>query len=211
MATDTSLTLEAHARIRSDIIEGRIRPNVHLVAADLAERLSISRTPVREALQLLASQGLVTAAKRGYVVREHTPDEIREIYEVRAALEGMSAALVAERATDEQIATIEALGAHRSSAVTDDRTVIVRLNSAFHSAIEQAAGNGRLALINARNSEHFFNHRIADLYTSEEASAAVAGHARILDAILRRDPQAAGEAGREHVMEALAVTIRKMR
>src|ERR1700748_2679930 len=67
-----SLTDEAHRRIRSDIIAGRIRPNVHLVAWDWANQLKISRPPVREALQLLASEGLVIGTRRGFVVREHS-------------------------------------------------------------------------------------------------------------------------------------------
>jgi DNA-binding GntR family transcriptional regulator len=102
MDSGQSLTAQAYQRLRSEIIRGCIRPNVHLVAADLAERLETSRTPIREALQLLASEGLVVAAKRGYVVREHTRDEIREIYEVRATLEEMAARLVAQRVTDEK-------------------------------------------------------------------------------------------------------------
>ena len=96
----TSLTSDAYHRLRTEIIQGKIRPNERLIAADLAERLAISRTPVREALQLLASEGLVVGVKRGYVVRDHTAAEIRQIYEVRAALEGMAARLVAERAND---------------------------------------------------------------------------------------------------------------
>lgn len=206
-----SLTEEAHRRIRADIIEGRIRPNVHLVAADLAQELEISRTPIREALQLLASEGLVVATRRGFVVREHSLDEVREIYEVRAALEAMAARLAAERASAEQIRAIERVGAHRRSTVDHARDVIVDQNDVFHEAIMLAGGNGRLQIINQRNSEHFFNYQIARLYTREEAAAAIAGHGRILTAIKKRDGDAAATAAREHVLEALEVTVRKLR
>lgn len=206
-----SLTSEAHRRLRADIIEGRIRPNVHLVAADLAEQLSISRTPVREALQILAAEGLVSSAKRGYVVREHSQDEIRQIYEVRAALEGMAARLAATRATDDEIEAITRIGGHKRSVVSDDRSIVVNLNGAFHDAIQAAAGNERLADINSRNSEHFFNYRIAELYSDAEAKAAVDGHAQILAAIRRRDPDGAEAAAREHVLEALRMALSKMR
>lgn len=218
MDSGQSLTAQAYQRLRSEIIRGRIRPNVHLVAADLAERLETSRTPIREALQLLASEGLVVAAKRGYVVREHTRDEIREIYEVRAALEEMAARLVAQRATNEQIRVIEAIGAHRRSVagdlrsdIEDARTLVVRLNDEFHEAIMRGAGNLRLADINQRNSEHFFSHEIGKLYSPDEAAMAVRGHARIMAALKRRDPDAAGAAAREHVLEALEVTLSKLR
>lgn len=211
MSVRSTRTAEAYARLRSDIIEGRIRPNVHLVAADLAESMSASRTPVREALQLLEVDGLVRPGKRGYLVREHTADEVRQIYEVRAALEGMAARLAAERATDEEIADIEKIGAHTPTAVDDARTSIVMLNGAFHAAIMDAAGNERMKRVNSSNSEHSFNYRIAELYSDGEAVAAVEGHARILDAIQRRDPDAAEFEAKQHVFEALETTLRKMR
>lgn len=207
----TSLTSDAYHRLRSEIIQGKIRPNERLIAADLAERLAISRTPVREALQLLASEGLVVGVKRGYVVRDHTADEIRQIYEVRAALEGMAARLAAERANDLVIAEIEALGAHHKSLVLEDRQVLVDANSRFHAAIMQAAGNPRLEQINQRNGEHFFNHEIAQLYTDGEARTSVRGHERILRALRERKPNAAEVAARQHVREALEVALRKLR
>ncbi len=206
-----SLTSEAHRRIRAGIIEGRIRPNMHLVAASLAQELNISRTPVREALQILAAEGLVTATGRGYIVREHSSKEIRHIYEVRAGLEEIAARLTAERASDDEIAAIAAIGAHTSEAAVSPREVIVDLNDAFHEAIMVATGNPRLLEINRRNSEHFFNYKIAKLYSQEEAEAAIAGHARIMEAISNRDPDAAGAAAREHVLEALEVTLLKLR
>ncbi|MCW2694270.1 MAG: transcriptional regulator, GntR family [Mycobacterium sp.] len=211
--TDTavSLTEEAHRRIRNDIIEGRFRPNVHLVAHDLAQKLEISRTPIREALQLLASEGLVVATGRGFVVREHSPEEVRHIYEVRAALEDMAARLAAERATDAQIEALENLGAHTTAAAASPRDVIVDLNDAFHESIMIAAGNPRLHNINSRNSEHFFNYNIAKLYSHEEAALAVAEHERLLQAVKRRSGDDAAKAAREHVMDALEITLRKLR
>lgn len=206
-----SLTEEAHRRIRSDIIEGRIRPNVHLVANDLASQLEISRTPIREALQLLASEGLVVATKRGFVVREHSHEEIRFIYEVRSALEEMAARLAADRATNEHIEALERVGAHTKAAAESPRDVIVDLNDAFHEAVMTAAGNPRLHSINSRNSEHFFNYNIAKLYSHDEAALAIAEHEEILAAIKARNADMAARAAREHVMKALEITLQKLR
>jgi DNA-binding GntR family transcriptional regulator len=190
-------------------------------AAEQVADLSINRryrSGDPSALVLRASEGLVVAAKRGYMVREHTRDEIREIYEVRAALEEMAARLAAQRANDEQIGVIEAIGAHRRSVagdlrsdIEDARTLVVRLNDEFHDAIMRGTGNLRLADINQRNSEHFFSHEIGKLYSSDEAAMAVKGHARIMAALKRRDPDAAGAAARGHVLEALEVTLSKLR
>lgn len=210
MTSAVSLAEEAHRRLRSDIIAGRIRPNTHLVASDLAERLDISRTPVREALQLLANEGLVEATRRGFIVHEHTAEEVKHIYEVRAALEEMAARLAAERADAKTIQKFTKLGAHKPENV-EPRDALVALNDAFHEQIMLASGNPRLAVVNQRNSEHFFNYEIARLYTHEEAADAVAGHAEILQAIANHDPDAAAAAARRHVLQALDVTVLKLR
>jgi len=214
--TDTSpkgsLTFEALTLLRDEIIQGKMRPNERLIAADLAERLNTSRTPIREALQLLEAEQLVVAAKRGYVVREHTKEEIVEIYEVRAALEGMAARLAAQKTGISAYKEIEAIGAHRDSLITsNDRKLIVDLNDEFHAAIFVASGNSRLDRINRSNSQHFFNYRIAELYTKEETKISIKGHALILKAIKNHDADQADSAAQEHVLEALKVTLLKLR
>ena len=214
--TDTSpkgsLTFEALTRLRDEIIQGKMRPNERLIAADLAERLNTSRTPIREALQLLEAEQLVVAAKRGYVVREHTKEEIVEIYEVRAALEGLAARLAAQKTGTSAYREIEAIGAHRDSLITsNDRKLIVDLNDEFHAAIFAACGNSRLDRINRSNSQHFFNYRISELYTKEETKISIKGHALILKAIKNHDADQADSAAQEHVLEALKVTLLKLR
>ena len=214
--TDTSLkgslTFEALTLLRDEIIQGKMRPNERLIAADLAERLNTSRTPIREALQLLEAEQLVVAAKRGYVVREHPKEEIVEIYEVRAALEGMAARLAAQKTGTSAYREIEAIGAHRDSLITsNDRKLIVDLNDEFHAAIFAACGNSRLDRINRSNSQHFFNYRISELYTKEETKISIKGHALILKAIKNHDADQADSAAQEHVLEALKVTLLKLR
>ena len=207
-----SLTFEALTRLRDEIIQGKIRPNERLIAADLAERLNTSRTPIREALQLLEAEQLVVAAKRGYVVREHTKEEIVEIYEVRAALEGMAARLAAQKTGTSAYKEIEAIGAHRDSLIaSNNRKLIVDLNDEFHAAIFSACGNSRLDRINRSNSQHFFNYRISELYTKEETKISIKGHALILKAIKNHDGDQADAATQEHVREALKVTLLKLR
>jgi DNA-binding GntR family transcriptional regulator len=207
----SSLTLEARDLLRRQIIEGSLRPRERLIAADLADRLQVSRTPVREALYLLASEGLVVPAKRGFAVREFTPSEIKEIYEVRAALEGMAARLAAERGTREAIEAVLLVEAGTVTLATSARQVLVDRNTLFHRAIFAAAGNERLGLLNGQQSEHFFNYRIADLYTDEEAAASIEGHRQIEAALQKRDGDAAEKAARDHILEALSVTLGKLR
>jgi len=207
-----SLTFEALTLLRDEIIQGKIRPNERLIAVDLAERLNTSRTPIREALQLLEAEELVVAAKRGYVVREHTRDEIVEIYEVRSALEGMAARLAAGKLGSSAYKEIEKVGAHKDALIaSNDRDLIVDLNDQFHAAIFIACGNSRLERINRSNSQHFFNHRIAQMYTKEETKLSIKGHAAILKAIKNHDPDDAESQAQQHVMDALEVTLTKLR
>src|SRR4051812_11951844 len=104
-----NLATEVYEQLRRAIVEGSIRPNERLIEADLAERLEVSRTPIRESMMRLAGDGLIVAHRRGWIVREHSQDEIREVYEIRAALEGFAAGLAAQRASDEELAGIQAI------------------------------------------------------------------------------------------------------
>src|SRR5690606_9984578 len=92
---------EIYDRLRGDIVHGVLRPNEPLIETELAEQLGVSRTPIRESLQRLASDGLIVYRRRRWYVYEHTADEIREMYEIRAAQEGYAARLAAERGTAE--------------------------------------------------------------------------------------------------------------
>ena len=211
MTQPSSLTLESRDLLRRQIIEGALRPRERLIAADLADMLQVSRTPVREALYLLASEGLVVPTKRGFMVREFTPSEIVEIYEVRAALEGMAARLAAERAGGRAIEAVLEVEAGTVTLAKSARQVLVDKNTLFHRAIFAAAGNERLGRLNGQHTEHFFNYRIADLYTDEEAAASIEGHRQIEVALRKRDGDAAEKAARDHILEALSVTLRKLR
>jgi len=207
----SSLTLESRDLLRRQIVEGTLRPRERLIAADLADKLQVSRTPVREALYLLASEGLVVPTRRGFAVREFTPSEIIEIYEVRAALEGMAARLAAERGGGRAIEAVLEVEAGTVTLAKSARQVLVDKNTLFHRAIFAAAGNERLGRLNGQHTEHFFNYRIADLYTDEEAAASIEGHRQIEVALRKRDGDAAEKAARDHILEALSVTLRKLR
>lgn len=207
-----SLTDDVYERLRTAITRGEIRPNERLVEAELAERLAVSRTPVREGLQRLAAEGLVVSRRREWVAREHTPEEIREIYETRAALEGFASRLAAVRATQEQLQRIVSI--HRDAEhdpARSPRERLVELNEAFHDAVALAAGNSRLLEQIRRNRQYYFNYRIARLYTDAEAAASIEGHDRLVRALLARDADAAEQATREHILEALDVTLTKLR
>ena len=211
-ASTASLSRGVYEHLRQAIVEGRVRPNERLVEVDVAAELAISRTPVREALQLLAADGLVTSRRRGWVVREHTAEEITEIYEVRMALEGFAFALAARNADAAELDAITAAqNPEGVDLVTAPREKLVHANQAFHSAVIAACHNPRLIEYIRRNSEFYFNHRIAVLYTDAEARSSIEGHARIVDALRARDAARAEELIREHITDGLQIILATLR
>jgi DNA-binding GntR family transcriptional regulator len=197
-------------RVRADIVHGALRPNQRLVEVELAERLGVSRTPVRETLQRLTLEGLVQRNRGRWVVHEHSPDEIRALYEVRAALEGYAAFLAAGRATAGELEELEALYPPGDAAFALGPDEQVELNEQFHDGVIAAAGNSRLAQLSRASRQYYFNHRIASRYGAEETRESIAGHRRILAALGQGDAPAAESCAREHVDYALAIVLTKI-
>ncbi len=211
--TDTgTLSDEVYRRLRHAIVKGEYRPNARLIEAELAEQLQVSRTPIRDSLLRLAGEGLVLSRRRGWVVREHTADEIAEIYGVRLALEGYAARLAATLGDEDAIAKI--VSVHQRGAddqVRGARERLVDDNDDLHDAIIDAAGNARLKALISQSCEYFFNHRVADLYSDTEATQSIDEHDAVVKAIVARDGDAAEAAMRRHVSEALRLIRAKIR
>jgi len=201
---------ETYERLRRAIVLGEIRPNERLVEMDLAEALSVSRTPIRESLQRLAADGLVESSKRGWVVRELSLDAIREIYELREALEGFAARLTAMRANESQIRKLEQLIARRTTNPPhpSERQWLVTNNDVLHQTVFRACGNDRLLREIIRASEYYFNMRVASLYTDEEIAASAKQHADLVEAIVQHDGDRAEQVMRLHIRGALDIIQR---
>lgn len=200
-----------YQRLRAAIVRGELRPNERLVEADLADWLEVSRTPVRECLQRLAAERLVANRRRGWVVQEHSTEDIREIYGVRAALEGYAAQLAARQASHDQVERIMALTRIDPATYADPpRRGFVEYNQQFHDTVVESCGNSRLAEAIRRSREYYFNYRIAAAYTEAEVAEAISGHQAIGRAIQRREPDAAERLARAHVHEALEVAVMKL-
>lgn len=195
-------------RMRGDIVHGVLRPNEPLIETELAERLGVSRTPIRESLQRLANDGLIVYRRRRWYVYEHTADEIREIYEVRAAQEGYAARLAGERGSAEQLERIASAATEVDHATVDDR---VLANETFHDLINEASGNTRLVELIARTRLFHFNVRLASSYTADELSRSSAQHAEIVDAVTARDGARAERVVRQHILEAASIAGRVAR
>lgn len=205
----TSRADDVYARLRSAITAGRVRPNQRLIETELAEQLAVSRTPIREALQRLAAESLLVPARRGWQVRAFSLDEVREIYEVLAPLEGYATRLATLRASDQEVKELVELNASLEEAARDPRQ-LVEMNNRFHDAVAAMAKNERLAHELYRNRQFYFNNIIAPLYSDDETSEALHHHREIVDALVERDHEAAERVAREHVMSGLDKALDKL-
>jgi DNA-binding GntR family transcriptional regulator len=134
---------QVHDALETLIINRTLAPGQRLVEADLAERLGVSRNPVREALNALHRAGWVDIKPRqGAYVRRQLVSEVEEFFHVRTLLEVESARLAAERATDESVADLRRLlHAGETALRTNDEQALLSANAAFHKAMAAMAGN----------------------------------------------------------------------
>lgn len=196
---------EIHRILRHEITHGVLKAGSPLIEDEIAERLHVSRSPVRDCMQRLAAEGLIVSRRRRWIVKDHTHDEIVEIYQVRAALEGYAARLAAMHASAEERERILSLS-HVDEENPSER---VRINDEFHALVIQSARNARLGAACDRNSTLYFDATIAGLYTREDLETSAQQHRSIGDAIARGDADAAARHAREHVEFSMQLLIDK--
>lgn len=198
---DTHRALNDRVRdaIRDAITAGDYKPGDRLVEGRLAEKFGVSRNPVREALKSLDSEGIVEiVARRGAFVAKLSDDEIREVIELRAALEGMGARLAARRLNPEAAELLPKILKQGEEAVARrDVKELTRLNDAFHGTLADAGSNRFLTdfIQNLRSKTHWLFHGISE----ERAVTSWMEHAGILRAVLDGDADMAELLASRHV------------
>jgi DNA-binding GntR family transcriptional regulator len=203
------LTAYQHAvqTLRADILQGRMKAGDRLRQDDLARRLEMSTTPVREALRTLISEGLVFFdAHRGAVVRGLTLDDVQEIYRLRKVLEPMMVEAAILAITPEGVARAEAL--HAEMLNTLDVTRWTELNLAFHAALWASQEHSRLAHLVKTLRDSSAPYISLSLYMSPEHLAlSNAEHAEILAQYKQRDMEAAKRQTVHHLDETLKIIV----
>jgi DNA-binding GntR family transcriptional regulator len=195
------------------LVEGAIQPGAKLNERELCEKLRVSRTPLREAIKLLAAEGLVDLLpNRGAVAVKLTEADVVNTFEVLAMLEGLSGELAAQRVTDEEIAEIQAMHYEMMACFTRrDLSGYYRLNARIHSAINNAARNP--VLINTYRS---INARVQSLrfrtnQNETKWQLAMKEHERMLEALIAHDPAALRAVLVEHLIRKRDTIIDLMR
>jgi DNA-binding GntR family transcriptional regulator len=188
--------------IRAAIVDGRLAPNQPLREVDLAQQLGTSRTPIREALLRLESEGLVEAVpNRGAVVRSYTPDDILEYYTLRGVLEGHGARCAATRIDADGLAELARLNERYAELRSADERLpeLVELNFEFHRTILDAAGSPKLVELVGQVIKLPLIYRSYMEYSQENRGTALEHHVAILEALAARDAERAGEQMERHV------------
>lgn len=197
--------------LRRAIVRGDLFPGEKLAETRIADQLGVSRTPVREAFKQLQAEGLVTVVSRsGTFVTELSSREVGELYAVREALEGMVARLAAEHHTAEDRRALEANMKRTTRAVdAGDVHEFVACDADFHRTMISAAKSEKLAEHVAFLENRIQRERLAFVVTARPGRAArsCAEHARVLEAVLARNPDAAERAMRRHVQKGRAEIV----
>jgi len=186
------------------VILYEIKPGERLNEVALAEKLGVSRTPVRDALHLLARDGFLEESGRGYIRRPLNLKEMLDVYEAREAIEVECLKLASQRATPEQIAEIEAFLAE-SRAVPENYPVLdlVSLDEKFHDMLAQLSGNNELRrILNELNGRIRFVRWINMEQIGRGKTQAE--HAAILQALRDKDADAAEACMRSHISQRTA-------
>lgn len=200
----------AYVRLLTELREGRLNPGDRLRETELAERLGMSRTPVREAIRQLEADGIVTHVPRqGASIRSLDYAEVMELYEMRAVLEGTAARLATRAASDIEIE--ELFEMNRQMKILGSAPEAFILNRQFHAALLDASKNRFLT-----RSIHALQRALmilgpTTLTEPDRAEKAVEEHFGVLDAIKARDGSLAEAAMRAHIEAAQRVRVRALR
>jgi DNA-binding GntR family transcriptional regulator len=197
----TTLPASVADRLRELIIEGELTAGTRLNERALCERMNVSRTPLREALRLLASEGLVQIQpNRGAQVVELSEQDIRESFEVMSALEALSGELACRRITEAELAEVRALTYEMLAChARRDLPAYYRLNRAIHERINRAAGNRLLGQVYATLNLRIQNLRFRLNFDAGQWETAAREHAEMVEALGERDSARMANLMRRHL------------
>ena len=199
------LNQKAYRVLKRAIIRGDLTPNSKLILSEIAQSLGISNTPIREAVNKLASEGLVKIIpNKGIIVKEINIDDFQEILQVRAFLDGLIAKLSVEKITDKEIDDMmEIIHKMEQYVKEDDRLTYNDLDIKFHDFLLTIAGNNTLKEIynNLILRDHRF--RLRTLKISDRMGKSLKEHREIALKIKERNPDEANRAGQEHIESIL--------
>jgi len=210
MLRSSSLTSAVQQEVERLIFSGELGPGDKLTEAWLADRLGVSRGPVREAFRVLEEAGLLQLEKnRGVFVRQIPIGEALEIFELRAMMEAHVGATLAQNATEVQLRELEQLiGQMEAAVAVDDEPLYYRLNVEFHERMVSFTGNRKLLLLYRKLTRELSLFRRRNLNDQALLQLSVSEHRHMLQTIVSKDATRAAEALKQHVLMSRERTLR---
>ena len=199
------LNQKAYRVLKRAIIRGDLTPNSKLILSEIAQSLGISNTPIREAVNKLASDGLVKIIpNKGIIIKEINIDDFQEILQVRAFLDGMIAKLSVEKITDKEIDDMMEITHEMEQCVKeDDRLTYNDLDIKFHDFLLTIAGNNTLKKIYNNLIVHGHRFRLRTLKIPDRMGKSLKEHLEIALKIKERNPDEATRVSKEHIESIL--------
>ena len=202
--SEKTIRRKIYEHLREQLLSGKIQPHQHLIEAKIARDIGTSRTPVREALHSLELEGLIESIPRvGYVVKPISEQEVEEICEIRAAIEGLAARWAMEKAHEKLVIELE-----KNISIAEDKVskgdvrAFVDMDAKFHEIISKFSGSQRLLELAQTLRRHMLRYRIQSIYSVDNVLRAIDGHKGILRAIEKRNLGEVNKAIQHHMEQS---------
>ncbi|MQY80961.1 MAG: FCD domain-containing protein [Dehalococcoidia bacterium] len=193
---------KAYEHLKTAILSGHLSPKERLTEEHLAETLGVSRTPVREALYKLEAEGLICPLKtRGFIVSGDSKEEVKELFELRAILEGYALRIISEKITREGLQHLGTFIDKAQAALEANRMDdVFKWNTRFHDYLHELVSDSiRLYRLIVDMRKQVLRHRKVTLQSIEGAQRTIDGHQKILLALRLKDPELCEKTMREHI------------
>lgn len=199
--------------LRKAILTGELKPGEHLMEIHLANQLGVSRTPIREAIRKLELEGLVIMIpRRGAEVAQITEKDLKDVLEVRRALDALCAELACERITQEEKKQLkEACDEFEKATKTGDTTTIAAADVKLHEIIVEATGNRRLIQMIKNLSDQMYRYRFEYIKEKDQHNNLIKEHRMIYDSIINNDKEQAAKAAKVHIDNQEKSIIRQIK
>jgi DNA-binding GntR family transcriptional regulator len=196
---------KAYEHLKSAILSARIHPGERLTEEHLADEMGVSRTPVREALHRLELEGLIKPLEtRGFVVSRDSREEVEELFELRAVLEGHALRIISGRISEKEINQLEGMIEKAEEALRKGKIdEVFRSNTKFHDMLHaMVAERRRLHRLIVNMRKYVLRYRKGTLQYPDGGRRAVDGHRKIVVALKLKDPDLCERVMREHIGQA---------
>ena len=194
----------AYEHLKSAILSGRLDPGKRLAEEHLAEELGVSRTPVREALHKLELEGLIKPLEtRGFIVSKDSKEEIEELFDMRAILEGYGLRVISEKVSENLLEQLNKLENAEEALRRKQLREVFRWNTQFHDTLHRMVSEKKRLhrlLVNVR--KYVLRYREDTLQYPDGGRRALDGHHKIVMALRLKDPDLCERVMREHIQEA---------